>query len=71
MWFEGRLCRITLSGSDVVEIGKMNRQETVDLLEKSLVRKTSPYSDEIVMNLLTELEHLPLAITQAAAYYLD
>ena len=57
-----------LAGSDVVEIGKMTRQETIDLLEKSLVRKSPPYNNEIVMNLLTELEYLPLAITQAAAY---
>ena len=57
-----------LAGSDIVEIGKMKKQETIDLLEKSLVRKSPPYNNEIVMNLLTELEYLPLAITQAAAY---
>ncbi|KAJ5494646.1 TPR repeat protein [Penicillium fimorum] len=57
-----------LSGSDVVEIGKMRRQETVNLLEKSLVRKTLSHNNEIVMNLLAELEYRPLAITQAAAY---
>jgi hypothetical protein len=57
-----------LAGSDVVEIGKMTGQETMDLLEKSLVRKSLSYSNEIVMNLLTELEYLPLAINQAAAY---
>lgn len=57
-----------LAGSDVVEIEKMMRQETVELLNKSLVRKTLSHDDEIVMNLLTELEFLPLAITQAAAY---
>ncbi|KAJ5672347.1 TPR repeat protein [Penicillium longicatenatum] len=56
-----------LAGSDVVEIGKMAKEETIDLLEKSLVRK-SPHSPETVMSLLTELEYLPLAITQAAAY---
>ncbi len=55
-------------GSNIVEIGKMKKQETIDLLEKSLVRKSPPYNNEIVMNLLTELEYLPLAITQAAAY---
>ncbi|KAJ5923435.1 TPR repeat protein [Penicillium verhagenii] len=57
-----------LTGSDVVEIGKMTGQETADLLEKSLVRKSPSYDYETVMNLLTELEYLPLAITQAAAY---
>ncbi|KAH8685436.1 kinesin light chain [Tricladium varicosporioides] len=56
-----------LAGNDVIEIGTMTGQETIDLLEKSLVRK-SPYNYEIEMNLLIELEYLPLAITQAAAY---
>src|SRR5215469_1676873 len=37
-----------LAGSDVVDIEKMNRQEAMDLLEKSLVRKTLPYNNEIV-----------------------
>ncbi|KAE8334325.1 hypothetical protein BDV24DRAFT_33429 [Aspergillus arachidicola] len=57
-----------LTGSDVVEIGKMTGQETTDLLEKSLVRKNPSDNSETVVNLLTELEYLPLAITQAAAY---
>ncbi|RAO71649.1 uncharacterized protein BHQ10_007661 [Talaromyces amestolkiae] len=57
-----------LAGSDVVDIGKMTEQETIDLLEKSLIRKSPPYNENIIRNLLTELEYLPLAITQAAAY---
>jgi tetratricopeptide (TPR) repeat protein len=57
-----------LAGSDVIDIEKMTGQEAIDLLEKSLVRKSPPYNDKIVRNLLTELEYLPLAITQAAAY---
>ncbi|KAJ5151145.1 kinesin light chain [Penicillium canariense] len=57
-----------LAGSDVVEIGRMTGQETVNLLEKSLVRKSPSHNNQIVMDLLTELEYLPLAITQAAAY---
>ena len=52
-----------LAGSDVVEIGKITGQETIDLLEKSLIRKSPSYNYEIVMNLLTELEYLLLAIT--------
>ncbi|OJJ48680.1 hypothetical protein ASPZODRAFT_140947 [Penicilliopsis zonata CBS 506.65] len=57
-----------LAGGDVIEMGKMTRQEAVDLLDKSLVRKSPSYNPEIVTNLLSELEYLPLAITQAAAY---
>lgn len=57
-----------LTGSDVVEIGIMARHETIDLLEKSLVRKNLSGNTESMANLLSELEYLPLAITQAAAY---
>ena len=57
-----------LTGSDVIEIGKMTKQETTDLLEKTLIRKGLCDDSEVVTNLLTELEYLPLAITQAAAY---
>src|ERR1051326_1615722 len=57
-----------LVGSDVVEIEKMEAQETIDLLEKSLVQKRPPYNEEMVTNLLTELDYLPLAVIQAAAY---
>ena len=57
-----------LTSNDVIEIRKMTGHQAMDLIEKSLVRKTSPYNEEIVMNLLTELDYLPLAITQAAAY---
>ncbi|EKG12747.1 NB-ARC domain-containing protein, partial [Macrophomina phaseolina MS6] len=57
-----------LAGSDVVEIGRMTTRETIDLLDKSLVRKSPPHDEKVVMDLLTELEYLPLAITQEAAY---
>jgi tetratricopeptide (TPR) repeat protein len=58
----------SVANSDVIEVGRMEKQEAIDLLEKSLVRESPFYSYEIVMNFLTELEYLPLAITQAAAY---
>ncbi|KAJ5524954.1 TPR repeat protein [Penicillium frequentans] len=57
-----------LAGSDVVEIGRMPEKETIDLLEKSLVRQSPSCSRETMTNFVTELEYLPLAITQAAAY---
>ncbi|KAF2137703.1 uncharacterized protein K452DRAFT_278071 [Aplosporella prunicola CBS 121167] len=57
-----------LAGNDVVEVGKMMKREALGLFEKSLLRKDPPYNEEIVMDLLTELEYLPLAITQAVAY---
>ncbi|KAL1622245.1 hypothetical protein SLS56_008864 [Neofusicoccum ribis] len=58
----------SLAGNDVVEIGKMTRQEAVELFEKSLLQKSPPDNDKIVIDLLYKLEYLPLAITQAAAY---
>ncbi|KAF4540233.1 uncharacterized protein LTHEOB_9329 [Lasiodiplodia theobromae] len=58
----------SLAGNDVVEIWKMTGQEAVELFEKSLLRKSPPDNHEIVIDLLHELEYLPLAITQAAAY---
>lgn len=57
-----------LAGSDVIGVEKMTERGTIDLLEKSLVRKSRSQNDEIMMDLLTELDYLPLAITQAAAY---
>ncbi|KAF9884961.1 hypothetical protein FE257_000871 [Aspergillus nanangensis] len=57
-----------LTGSDVVEIGKMTRRETRDLLKKSLIRTNPSDDSESVTNILSELEYLPLAITQAVAY---
>ncbi|GAB1199721.1 hypothetical protein APSETT444_009078 [Aspergillus pseudonomiae] len=58
-----------LTDSDVVEIGRMTGQETADLLQKSLVRKNPSDNSESVVNLLTELEYLPLAITQGSSIY--
>jgi len=56
----------SLVGSDVLEVEKMEEQEAVDFLEKSLVRKDMICDNAI--KLLTELDYLPLAIAQAAAF---
>jgi tetratricopeptide (TPR) repeat protein len=56
-----------LVGNDVVEIREMAAHETMDLLETSLIRKNAS-DNEIAMDLIRELEYLPLAVTQAAAY---
>jgi tetratricopeptide (TPR) repeat protein len=54
---------------DVVELGKMSPQDATSHLEESLIRKDAIRSSpDQVQELLTELEYLPLAITQAAAY---
>ena len=58
----------SLVGSDVIEIETMERQEAMGLLEQSLVRKEPLGETSTAAELLDELDNLPLAITQAAAY---
>jgi tetratricopeptide (TPR) repeat protein len=59
---------VSLTRGDVVELGAMNRQDAVNFLEKSLIRKDLLHADATTMELLDELTCLPLAIAQAAAY---
>ncbi|KAF2472437.1 purine and uridine phosphorylase, partial [Lindgomyces ingoldianus] len=58
----------SVAGSNVVEVEKMETQEAINLLNKSLIRNSLPKNDTLMIDLLTELDYLPLAITQAAAY---
>ncbi|KAF1984075.1 kinesin light chain [Aulographum hederae CBS 113979] len=53
--------------SDVVEVGKMEKYEAVAFLSL-LVRKDLIQEKVITSKLLEELDYLPLAMTQAAAY---
>ena len=57
-----------LARSDILRLKKPTRDEAVELLERALVDADSLEDQAVVTNFLTELEHLPLAITQAAAY---
>ncbi|KAF1809967.1 TPR repeat protein [Eremomyces bilateralis CBS 781.70] len=57
-----------VAGGDVIEVEKMKTQEAINLLKKSLILKHLPSDDTLITNLLVELDYLPLAITQAAAY---
>ena len=59
---------VALARSDVIKMQAMSRQEAVDLLKSSLVRKDLLNSDINTTDLLNELTYLPLAIAQAAAY---
>jgi hypothetical protein len=59
---------VSLTGSDVIELEKMDGKEAADFLEKSLIRKNLLRQDAITTKLLDELDYLPLAIAQAAAY---
>jgi hypothetical protein len=57
----------SLVGNDVLEVGKMSEEEAVLFLTTSLLRKSS-VEDGSIKRLIAELDCLPLAIAQAAAY---
>ncbi|KAF2628795.1 HET-domain-containing protein [Macroventuria anomochaeta] len=59
---------VSLTQSDVLELGSMSRPDATNFLEKSLIKKTLTEGREEVEELLDELACLPLAIAQAAAY---
>ncbi|CAI7590894.1 unnamed protein product [Penicillium bialowiezense] len=58
---------VLFAGNDVTNLREMHLQEGKDLLEKSLIPRESRQDREAVQ-LLDELNYLPLAITQAVAY---
>ncbi|KAJ3544160.1 hypothetical protein NM208_g3203 [Fusarium decemcellulare] len=58
----------TFAQSDVIDIQQMEQEEAISLLKKSLVQKQLLQDEALVIELLTYLTFLPLAITQAAAY---
>ncbi|KLU92430.1 hypothetical protein MAPG_11376, partial [Magnaporthiopsis poae ATCC 64411] len=57
----------SVAKNNIVDLSEMSRGEARKFLEKSLVETSLP-SDDTVDEFLQELAHLPLAITQAAAY---
>ncbi|RYC85301.1 hypothetical protein BFJ63_vAg11827 [Fusarium oxysporum f. sp. narcissi] len=54
--------------SNVIDTAQMDQEEATTLLEKSLIQKQLLQDKVAVVELLTYLTFLPLAITQAAAY---
>ena len=58
----------SLVGSDMVEINRMLPEEAMTMLEQAVISKESLDDETIRSELLVELDNLPLAITQAAAY---
>ncbi|EXL66951.1 hypothetical protein FOPG_16902 [Fusarium oxysporum f. sp. conglutinans race 2 54008] len=62
-----RKVAVSVAGRNIVEVPAMSPDEATSYFKEALIQEIS--SDEQVMNrLLTLLTHLPLAITQAAAY---
>jgi tetratricopeptide (TPR) repeat protein len=59
---------VEFAQSDVIDTEQMDQEEATTLLEKSLIQKQLLQDKVAVVELLTYLTFLPLAITQAAAY---
>ncbi|KAL8367581.1 hypothetical protein RB599_003459 [Gaeumannomyces hyphopodioides] len=57
----------SVARNNIVDLSEMSRGEAREFLEKSLV-ETSLSPENTINEFLEELAHLPLAITQAAAY---
>ncbi|KAG9570995.1 hypothetical protein KCU71_g790, partial [Aureobasidium melanogenum] len=57
-----------LTGNSIVNVEKLNLETAFILLKKMLTRKDLFCEEAVVEKLLIELDCLPLAITQAAAY---
>ncbi|KAL9124464.1 MAG: hypothetical protein Q9217_006203 [Psora testacea] len=56
----------SLVGIDVVEVGKMSKEKAVAFSTTSL--RTESKDEIAIKQLVTELDYLPLAVAQAAAY---
>ena len=59
---------VSVAKADVVDLENMNLKEAKELWERSLIRKGLLYDEALTTKLLHELNYIPLAITQAAAY---
>ncbi|KAL8369253.1 hypothetical protein RB599_010536 [Gaeumannomyces hyphopodioides] len=57
----------SVARNNIVDLSEMNRGEAREFLKKSLVETNLP-PENTINEFLKELAHLPLAITQAAAY---
>ncbi|KAM5361080.1 hypothetical protein ACJA88_014599 [Fusarium oxysporum] len=63
-----RKVAVSVAGRNILDVPAMSRDEARSYFKEALIQEVS-ISEEQVMNcLLTLLTHLPLAITQAAAY---
>jgi tetratricopeptide (TPR) repeat protein len=56
------------AGVNVIILSQMSESDSQKLLETSLINKSLTEGNDVTVNLLDNLIHLPLAIKQAAAY---
>ncbi|KAK4500801.1 hypothetical protein PRZ48_008993 [Zasmidium cellare] len=57
-----------LAGGDAIEVPRLGEEEALRLMTKSLLKYNSGQHEPDIRALCEELEFLPLALTQAAAY---
>jgi hypothetical protein len=63
-----RKVAVSVAGRDILDVPAMSRDEARSYFKESLIQEMSSTDDEVMSHLLILLAHLPLAITQAAAY---
>ncbi|EXA29007.1 hypothetical protein FOVG_19428 [Fusarium oxysporum f. sp. pisi HDV247] len=59
---------ISVAGRNILDVPAMSRDEARSYLKEALIQEMSSTDNEVIDHLLALLAHLPLAITQAAAY---
>ncbi|KAH7489289.1 hypothetical protein FOMA001_g2301 [Fusarium oxysporum f. sp. matthiolae] len=63
-----RKLAISVAGRNIVEVPAMSRDEARSYFQGAMIQEVSSSNEQVMNHLLTLLTHLPLAITQAAAY---
>ncbi|KAH7201293.1 hypothetical protein DER44DRAFT_440777 [Fusarium oxysporum] len=63
-----RKVAVSVAGRNILDVHAMSRDEARSYLKEALIQEISSSDDQVMNHLLTLLTHLPLAITQAAAY---
>ncbi|KIL83635.1 hypothetical protein FAVG1_13142 [Fusarium avenaceum] len=63
-----RKVAVSVAGRNIIEIPAMSPSEAASYLKEALIEEIYSSDEEVTNHLLTLLTHLPLAITQAAAY---
>ncbi|EWY79241.1 hypothetical protein FOYG_17582 [Fusarium oxysporum NRRL 32931] len=63
-----RKVAVSVAGRNILDVPAMGRDEARSYFKEALIQEISSTNEEVTSHLLTLLAHLPLAITQAAAY---
>ncbi|RKK71200.1 hypothetical protein BFJ71_g17604, partial [Fusarium oxysporum] len=63
-----RKVAVSVAGRNILDVPAMDRNEARRYLKEALIQEMSSSDEQVIDHLLKLLTHLPLAITQAAAY---